>query len=87
MSGVVDTLCKSIYSKFNWGKNYEHLIEVCEELEVRMAKLANFSTRRFSNSIKNVTINVRKDFKAIIKCLHDIEKDLKDKPSTENKMK
>ena len=68
----IQNLCKSIYSKFNWGKNYEHLIEVCEELEVRMAKLANFSTTRFSNSIKNVTINVRKDFKAIIKCLHDI---------------
>ena len=51
-----------------------------------MAKLANFSTR-FSNSIKKITINVRKDFKAIIKCLHDIEKDLKDKPSTENKAK
>ena len=83
----VQNLCKSIYTKFNWGKNYEHLIEVCEELEVRMAKLANFSTTRFSNSIKNVTINVRKDFKAIIKCLHDIVKDLKDKPSTENNTK
>ena len=30
---------------------------------------------------------MRKDFKAIIKCLHDIEKELKDKPSTENKAK
>ena len=75
----VQNRCKTINSKFNWGKNFEHLIEVCEELDMRMASLTTFSKPRFANSIKNVTINVWQDYKAINKCLNDIEKTLGNK--------
>jgi cell division protein ZapA (FtsZ GTPase activity inhibitor) len=70
----VQNLCKTIHSKFNWGKNFEHLIEVCEDLDMRMASLTTFSKPRFADSMKNVTINVWQDYQAINKCLNDIEK-------------
>ena len=69
----VQNSCKKLYSKFNWGKNYELLLDVCKELEINMKQLTTFSTTRFANSIKNVTINVRQDFPAVVKCLHDIK--------------
>ena len=86
MTDVQDT-CKRLYSKFNWGKNYELLLQVCEELETHMKQLTTFSTTRFANSIKNVTINVRDDFRAIVKCLHNIENNLKSSSNQEDRKK
>ena len=94
-SGVVDThlrkhpdfqwlvkvhqLCKDVYNKFNYGKNYNLLVDICEELELRMRHLTNFSTTRFANSIRLVTRNLRADFQGIIRSLYEIESELQDK--------
>ena len=74
----VQEICSEIYQKFNWGKNYELLIDTCKELELTLASLTKFSKTRFANSIRNVTINIRKDFEIIIKSLQKIYDDMND---------
>ena len=69
----VFTACKELYNKFNWGKNYELLVDTCKELERNMAQLVTFQTTRFANSIRLVVINVRADYEAIIQCLQKIQ--------------
>ena len=39
-----------------------------------LASLPKFSKTRFANSIRNVTINIRKDFQAIVECLKELAK-------------
>ena len=65
-------ICSELYSKFNWGKNYELLLDTCKELELSLASLTKFSKTRFANSVRFVTINSRKDFQIIVKCLQKI---------------
>ena len=48
---ICNGICKDLYNKFNFGKNRQTLFDICEEVEVRMRQLANFSTTRFANSI------------------------------------
>ena len=67
------TTCRELYNKFNWGKNYELLVDTCNELERNMAQLVTFQTTRFANSIRLVVINVRADYEAIIQCLIKIQ--------------
>lgn len=38
-------------------------------------------------SFRMVTINLREDFAAVIQCLHTIERDLENQPSTQNREK
>ena len=70
-------ICKDLYKKFNWGKNYELMVETCEEIDRNMAQLANFQTTRFANSVRFVVINVRKDFETLVHCLVKIQNDLR----------
>ena len=51
----VHALEKDLYCQFNFGKNRELMIQICEDMELRMKQLANFSTTRFANSIRNVS--------------------------------
>ena len=74
----VQETCSEIYSKFNWGKNHELLLDTCKELELTLASLTKFSKTRFANSIRNVTINIRKDFLIIVNCLKKIIDEKKD---------
>ena len=39
----VQEICSEIYNKFNWGKNYELLLDTCQELELTLASLTKFS--------------------------------------------
>ena len=39
-------LCQDIYGKFNWGKNYQALVEMCDYLGMKMRHLKKFSTTR-----------------------------------------
>ena len=55
----VQETCSEIYTKFNWGKNHELLLDTCKELELTLATLTKFSKTRFANSIRKVTINIR----------------------------
>ena len=80
-------LCKELFGKFNWGKNYTLLLDIANDMELEMRALQNFSTTRFANSIRQVTINLREDFLAVVKCLLAIEKDLENNPSTQNNEK
>ena len=74
----VQEICSEIYNKFNWGKNYELLLDTCKELELTLASLTKFSKTRFANSICGVTINIRKDFLIIVNCLKKIIDEKKD---------
>ena len=74
----VQEVCSAIYSKFNWGKNHELLLDTCKELEMTLASLTKFSKTRFANSIRKVTINIMKDFEVIVKCLKKILYENKD---------
>ena len=66
------TTCQQLYKKFNWGKNYQALVEKCDLLEMRMRNLKTFSTTRFPNSVRAVFDTLIDDFKPVVKCLEDI---------------
>ena len=78
--GVTST-CQEIYKKFNWGKNYQALVDMCEQREMRMRNLKTFSVTRFPNSVRAVFDTLIDDFKAVGKCLEDIVKNEDDKGS------
>lgn len=52
-----------------------------------MRALQTFSTTRFANSIRQVTINLRLDFAAVITCLLKFERDLENSTTTQNRDK
>ena len=79
--------CSEIDRKFNWGKNYELMLDTCKELELTLATLTKFSKTRFANSIRNVTINIRKDFQIIVDCLRKIVEENKDSTIAKNRDK
>ena len=64
--------CQELYRKFNWGKNYQALVEMCDKLDMRMRNLKTFSTTRFPNSIRAVFDTLIDDFKPVVKCLENI---------------
>ena len=66
------SICQQIYKIFNWGKNYQALVEMCEKLETIMRNLKTFSTTRFPNSIRSVFDTLIDEFKPVVKCLEDI---------------
>ena len=61
----IQTICREIFSTFNWGKNYQNLLQICEDLNVQMKKLTNFQMTRFANSVRFVFINLRIDYSAV----------------------
>ena len=63
----------TIYKKFNWGKNYQTLFEMCEMIDMRMRNLKTLSTIRFPNSVRAVFDTLVDDYKAVLKCLEDIK--------------
>lgn len=68
----IQTLCKEIYTTFNWGKNYENFLEICDDLDIGMKKLTNFQKTRFANSMRFVFINIRTDYAAVRQALSDL---------------
>ena len=64
--------CQKIYKKFNWGKNYQALVEKCDQLEMCLRNLKVFSTTRFPNSVHAVFDTLIDDFKPVVDCLRDI---------------
>ena len=54
----IQTICREIFSLFNWGKK-------SEDLNVQMKKLTNFQMTRFANSVRFVFINLRIDYSAV----------------------
>ena len=61
----IQTICREIFSTFNWGKNYQNLLQICEDLNVQMKKLTNFQMTRFAYSVCFVFINLRIDYSAV----------------------
>ena len=61
----IQTICREIFSTFNWGKNYQNFLQICEDLNVQMKKLTNTQMKQFSNSVRFVLINLRIDFSAV----------------------
>ena len=75
---MLTEVCQQIYKKFNWGKNYEALVEMCEQLEMRMRNLKTFSTTRFPNSVRAVFDTLIDDFQAVARCLENIATNIDD---------
>ena len=61
----IQAICREIFSTFNWGKNYQNLLQICEGLNVQMKKLTNFQMTRFANSARFIFINLRIDYSAV----------------------
>ena len=61
----IQAICREIFSTFNWGKNYQNLLQICEDLNVQMKKLTNFQMTRFANSVRFVFINLHIDYSAV----------------------
>ena len=68
----IQSICRQIYSLFNWGKNYEELVKACEVLDIELRQLTNFQTTRFANSVRFVFINLRTDYLAVRKCMKNV---------------
>ena len=66
----IDT-CMEVYRMFNWGQNYERLIEACDALKINLASLTKTSNTRFTNSKRFIFINFMKDLPAIVSCLEN----------------
>ena len=61
----IQTICREIFSTFNWGKNYESFLQIYEDLNVQMKKLTNFQMTRCAYSVRFVFINLRIDYSAV----------------------
>ena len=66
------TICREIYTTFNWGKNYENFLQVCADLDIEKKQLTNFSMTRFANSVRFVFINLRADYSAVRQSLQNL---------------
>ena len=47
----IQTVCKEIFSTFNWGKNYNFFLQICKDLDIEMKKLTTFQMTRFTNIV------------------------------------
>ena len=61
----IQKIYREIYSTFNWSKNYENFLQICEDLNVQMKKLTNFQMTRFANNVRFVFINSRINYSAV----------------------
>ena len=61
----IQTICREIFSTFNWGKNYQNFLQICEDLNDQMKKLTNTQMTRFANSVRFVFIKLRIDYSAV----------------------
>ena len=64
-------VCMEVYRMFNWGQNYERLLEACEEMKTTLATLTRTSDTRFANSKRYIFINFLKDLQAVVACLEE----------------
>ena len=64
-------VCMEVYRMFNWGQNYERLLEACEEMKTTLAALTRTSDTRFANSKRYIFINFLKDLEAVVACLEE----------------
>ena len=55
----IQTVCKEIFSTFNWGKNYNFFLQICKDLDIEMKKLTTFQMTRLTNSVRFVFVNFR----------------------------
>ena len=61
----IQTICREIFSTFNWGKSYENFLQVCEDLNVDMKKLTTFQMTTFANNVRFVFINSCINYSAV----------------------
>ena len=70
----IQTICREIFSTFNWGKNYESFLQIYEDLNVQMKKLTNFQMRRCAYSVRFVFINLRINYSAVRLALVNVKR-------------
>ena len=57
----MQTICREIFSTFNWGKSYESCMQIYGDFNVQMKKLTNFEM----TSVRFVFINLRINYSAV----------------------
>ena len=57
----IQTICREIFSTFNYGKSYESCMQIYGDFNVQMKKLTNFEMR----SVRFVFINLRINYSAV----------------------
>ena len=65
----IQMISRDTYSLFNWGKNYENFLHVCQDLDINMKKLTNFQMTRFADSVRFIFMNLRDDYLAVCQFL------------------
>ena len=83
----IQTICREIYSTFNWGKSYKNFLQICEDLNVQMKKLANFQMTRFANRVRFLFINLRIDYLAVQLALVNIIPNKEDSSAVKDRSK
>ena len=77
MTDVTDVVGDD-FRHFNWGKNYEQLVEACQILGQELANPVMYSATRFASSVRKVYMNFRKDYAAIVHCLERTKTEMRD---------
>jgi hypothetical protein len=64
-------VCSQLFRMFNWGQNYEKLVEASVLWKLNLKDLVKNSETRFANSCRQVYINVHHDVAPLATCLED----------------
>ena len=68
---TITDICVSIFKLFNWGANYEKMVEASALWKLKMVNLVTFSDTRFAKSRRRVYQNIHQQFGPIMTCLED----------------
>ena len=74
----VITICKDLYTEFNWGAAHERYLDAGKELQEQdeittVTPLATTCETRFANSKRHIFLKTHKNLPTIIKSLQDIQ--------------
>ena len=67
----ITQVCQQLFHLFNWGANYEKLVQATALWKLHLRNLVRFSETRFANSRRQVYVNILHEFPAIVSCLEE----------------
>ena len=70
LSTITD-ICVRVFKLFNWGANYERLVEATSLWKMKLLNLVTFCDTRFANSRRKVYLNIHHQLAPIMTCLNN----------------
>ena len=67
----ITDICVRLFKLFNWGANFEKLVEATNLWKLKLLSLVTFSETRFANSRRKVYQHIHHEFAPIMTCLRD----------------